>query len=155
MTDYALPIDKRSLDIVFGVDSIGETPEDRARTSRRLWVRSQDQFAEYDYSRGPVTGLVMCSLDALESFGWARLCEAIDKFAAIIPCDLSEPATSLKNRREQAGLSHEELAELSGVELSIVIKAEDPQLRTDMFSLFKLCQALNLDPKSIGTFPVR
>lgn len=145
-----VPVNKSTLDFVFGEDSLGQTPEDRAKTSRRLWCRSVDQLVEYNYKRGVQTGLIMCSLEAQEIFGFDGLFEAVDRGALVIPCSLAEPARSIQRRRLALGLGLDELAKLAGVSGLDVLRSEDSSQPANMRIIYQLCLALNLDPKSIG-----
>lgn len=74
-------MDARILTAIFGSESRGTTPNERARSSTKRWVRSRYQLAEW--SEG-ATGAVLTSEEVLVQFGFEKLCEALDKGSAII-----------------------------------------------------------------------
>lgn len=141
---------ERELDIVFGEDSRGDTPEERARTSNRLWVRSISQFGEY---KPTATGLVLDAKESLEVFGFDALLEVYYKGSFLLQRDPKEPAISLFLRRTQLDLSREELARRANLDVSQIINAEKPGFPTPMNVLVAISRVLGFDPRSIGFSP--
>ena len=65
-TNYA----QADLDAVFGPDSTGSTPEQRAQTSKTIFVRSQLQLA---FDTPAAQGRRLRAQEALHLFGWNTL----------------------------------------------------------------------------------
>lgn len=63
------------LDFVFGKESSGESPEQRAATSHSRFVRSQHQLSAY---RDGASGRVVNAQEALRLVGWESLQELAD-----------------------------------------------------------------------------
>ncbi|MBI3631913.1 MAG: helix-turn-helix transcriptional regulator [Candidatus Vogelbacteria bacterium] len=139
--------DKFKFDAVFGADSIGDTPEERAATSTKRYVRGQDEIAE---DSDAATGYKMSAKEALETFGFDILFEAVDDGSAIIVCDHDEPMASLKQRRLALNLTTYEVAERAKVKIIEVVKAEDPRYRSSIHVLRKMAVVLGLNPGTIG-----
>lgn len=135
------------LDVVFGKDSTGDTPEERAATSKRVWVRSQDGLAIF--SEG-ATGRVLTSSEALERFGMATLHEALDYGSAILIKEHGEPMKTIKNRREELGWILEEVALRTGLTVEEVADAENPRTASSIRKIERVCEALGLDERLIS-----
>lgn len=140
-------ISRRLLEIIFGEESAGDTPQERAATSVRTWVRGQDQLA---LMRPGATGLQMSSRQALKVYGLEKLYEAIDKGAAVIVCAQSEPSASLVRLRTARDMSQRELADLAGVDVQVVLDAENPAKRNSIHDLAKVFAVFKVDPLEIG-----
>lgn len=143
-------IDKAELDLIFGEESCGDTPEERARTSKRLFVRSQDQLAEYTPA---ATGRKLSAWEALQAFGLEVLAEVFEYGSAILPATPEEPAATLRRRREDLGLSQQSLARQARVELKDVKDAENEGTRTPIRVIEKIAQALNLNQHQLSFVP--
>ena len=143
----------RDFDIVFGVQSLGDTPEQRAETSSQVFVRSQDGLA---FEKEDATGLRMSAVVALKTFGMQTLLEICDKGSAIIVIDEHEPSGSIIRRREALGITQEQLAEKSGISLEAVATAENSGTCSPMQVLIALSEVLGLDPLrlSFGRDPI-
>ncbi len=139
-----------NFDIVFGSSSRGRTAMERARTSHKLFVRSQDSFASFHQG---ANGLTMSAQKALEVYGFNILLEAVTQGSAILVCSEDEPSRSIRLRREQLQLTQQQLAENAGVSDAIVIAAEDPVFTSSIHQLQKICEALGLDVYEIGFLP--
>jgi DNA-binding XRE family transcriptional regulator len=140
------------LAFIFGTESAGNTPLERARTSSRNWVRSQDELSIYEpeiRNYRANLGLILNSEEALSIFGIKVLAEAIEYGSAILVVKECEPAASLKRVRERLGLSPEDLAKKSGLCPELILKAEDHNYRSLMWDLAKICQVLGIDVRSI------
>lgn len=146
MTDI-VDRNKWKLDCVFGIDSAGDTPEERALTSKKRFVRGQDELAE---DSDKATGYKMSAKEALETFGFETLFFAVDDGSAIIVCSHEEPAASLIQRRKDLNLTVEEVAARSGITVAEVIKAEDSRYRTSIHTLRKMAVVLGLNPNTLS-----
>jgi len=130
------------LGFIFGEDSVGATPEERAKTSSQMFVRSQDQLA---FDSEGATGLRMTAEQALHYYGIDILDEVYDRGSAILVCKRIEPGYSLTSRRVQLGLSVDELAEQAGLNRGDVVSAEDHKTRSSIHDIKKMCEVLGLD----------
>ncbi|MFH1047499.1 MAG: helix-turn-helix transcriptional regulator [Patescibacteria group bacterium] len=140
-------MNRAQLDYLFGADSVGDTPEERAQTSSRRWVRSQDQLS---FDSTAAQGLRLSSVEALEIFGIDTLSQLLDYDSAIIVCSLDEPAASLVRCRERLGLSQTELAQRAGITVAQVQRAENTHTRNIIWVLDKICRVLGIDTKRIS-----
>src|SRR4051794_2095661 len=102
-----MKIDARLLDGAFGADSSGESPEERARSSKKLFVRSIDQIAED--SPGAL-GRRLTATEALETYGWSVLQEIAVDGSALLAADANAAGRPLRARREALGLATREVA---------------------------------------------
>lgn len=137
------------LKLYFG-DSHGETIEEYARNSSKLYVRSQDHLGE---DSPEATGKRMTAYQVYKIFGLEVMGELFEYCLAIIVRCKSEPAGTLVRRREKLGLTQTQVAEMSGVTLKQVIDAEDNRSRTSIHILEKIANALGLDPLKISWVP--
>ena len=140
----------KELDLVFGPTSVGDTPEERATTSSVKFVRSQIQLAPY--SEG-ATGRVLSVREALRTFGWQVLRQAVFEGSAPLITSPKEPASTLRTRREELGLSEEKLARKVGIQISTLQRAETAGAKTPYRTLESLAQALALDEQVLGLVP--
>lgn len=143
-------ISETELSGVFGSDSMGLTPEERAATSKQQFVRSQDHLA---FDSPTATGKRYTASRALELYGYAVLQEAWEKGSAVLVASLEEPARSLRERRVALGMTLENLAKKSGLTLETVCHAEDATRRSSIHDLERLAQVLGLDPDLLGFSP--
>lgn len=141
-----LPL-KAELDSVFGPESCGDTPEDRAASSSRRFVRSQSQISP---ERPAATGPRMTARWALKQFGYATLREAVDEGASVIGVSLDEPARSLREQRERLGLTQEQVARASTLTVAEVRRAEQPGAISPIRRLQILAQTLGLNDEQLG-----
>jgi Zn-dependent peptidase ImmA (M78 family) len=107
MATTAMTIQSDLLDEVFGEDSVGDTPEARARTSNRKFVRSQHQLSEY---RPGATGKILSAAEALDLFQWDVLAELADRPATPILVNGDEPYRTIENQLIQLGVSFADAA---------------------------------------------
>ncbi|MFC1787783.1 helix-turn-helix domain-containing protein [Patescibacteria group bacterium] len=138
---------KDLLDQVFGEDSTGQTPTERAKTSTRTWIRSQNELM---IDSPEAKGLQMSAEQTLAIFGLPVLEEVQGKGWADIRIDHSEPAASLRRRRQKFGWTQERLAKVCCLSLTDVQDAEDPTTSTSMFVLDRICFRLELDLKRLS-----
>jgi Zn-dependent peptidase ImmA (M78 family)/transcriptional regulator with XRE-family HTH domain len=138
------------LNLVFGPGSSGATPMERAGTSNAKFVRGQIQIAPYSET---ATGRVLGALEALRAFGWDLLLQATLEGSAPLVSSPEEPATTLRTRREELGLTHERLAKRSGISVKMLHNAETIGVKTPIRILESLAQALALNEQKLGLVP--
>lgn len=138
------------IDRVFGADALGETIEERAASSKRIFVRSQSQLAVYSERS---KGLQMSAQWALRQFGFSTLLRAVDEGAVVISASLSEPARTLREQRETLGLSIKQIAKASRVAEEVVREAEKPGSVVPIRQLRSLAQLLGLNDEKISIEP--
>ncbi len=138
------------LELVFGTDSTGDTPEGRACSSAIRFVRSQFQLAVY--SEG-ATGRVLTASEALRTFSWQVLRQATLEGAAPLISSPKEPATTLRLRREELGLSVEQLAKKVSLSPAAIRQAESAGAKSPIRTLESLGQALALNEQVLGFVP--
>ena len=138
------------LDSIFGPESKGTTPQERARSSSRIFVRSQVQLAE---NSPEATGRRLSAWEALETFGLDKLREVFEYSSAILSCTAEEPAQTLHNRREDLGLSVKNVAKVTGLNEDDVENAENPKTLTSIHIIEKIARALALDEGTISLTP--
>lgn len=138
------------LDAVFGVESRGASPEERSITSVRMFVRSQVQLA---VASPRATGIRLTARWAFHLFGYELLRNAVyDGAAAIVP-DRSEPAATLRRRREELGLTIQRIARSSNLREEDLVAAETPGRISPVQQLHHYAQALGLDDEYLGFEP--
>jgi Zn-dependent peptidase ImmA (M78 family)/transcriptional regulator with XRE-family HTH domain len=135
---------------VFGDDSRGDTLEERALTSSRMYVRSQTQLAEY---AAGATGRRLTAPEALLIFGIDVLEQVALEGAFPLVNDISEPAATIKRRREELGITPEKLAAAAGVARERAAVAETPGEISPIRELERLAQALALDERVLSYQP--
>ncbi len=141
------PYSSSELELVFGPESLGATPEERARTSRNQFVRSQLQLAPW--SDG-ATGRILTALEALQTFGWDLVRRAGAEGSAPLVSSPNEPSLTLRRRREELGLTVQELARRVRATPAAVADAETPGIRSPIRTIEALGQALALDERMLG-----
>lgn len=142
--------EERVLTAVFGSDSRGDSPRQRASTSCQVFVRSQDHLAP---DSPAATGRRLTALEALETFGFDKLSEAMEFGSAILPASQAEPGETLRKARERLGLSPEAVAQRLRMKPQEIIDAERPDTRTPVRNLERIATALGLDERLIGFTP--
>lgn len=137
-------------DLLFGDESVGETAEKRAMTSKQLFVRSQDHLALY--SPG-AKGHVLTAWEAYQNYGIGILNEVFEEGSAILADSIDEPSSSFRKRREQLGLSLADIASYAHVKVHDVVDIEDPKSRKSIHILEKVAAVLGLDERLISFSP--
>jgi len=132
---------------VFGPESRGETIEERAASSRRIFVRSQIQLAE---DNEVAQGHRLSASEAYRLFGWDLLSEIADEGAVTLVSRGDEPASTLRSRRVQLNLTSVQLARSAGVPTEDVEKAEISGTVLPIRILERIAQALALNEHLIG-----
>lgn len=133
--------------VVFGIEATGTTLREHAATSSRQFVRSQDHLSLW---KEGAKGRILSARQAFDAFGLPKLIEAVEFGTAVLPPDQTEPATTLKTRRQDLGLTAENVAQAAGVSLIEVQDAENPCSRVPIRLLERICASLGLDERLIG-----
>lgn len=145
-TQYA----KTDLDAVFGLASSGHTPEERARTSTTVFVRSQLQLA---FDSPNAKGRRLSAQEALRTFGWEILRKVGEEQSAPLLRSFQEPARTLKSRRNELGLTLRTVARQARVPEQEVLNSETPGRLTSIQTLERVAQILALDERRLGFEP--
>jgi len=135
---------------IFGPEAHGATIEERAASSSVRFVRSQDQMAEWT---PPATGRQYTAREVLAYFGADFLKQLFFDEALVLPSTASEPAKTLRERREAFGFTRNELAKIVKLPEDIIIRAESPDYSNDIHHINKIAIALGLDDYVIGYVP--
>lgn len=135
------------LELIFGSGSVGEAPEARARTSKRTYVRSQVQLAEWSPA---ARGRRITATEALDLYGLDALRAVAEHGYAPLVGSKSEPAYTLRRRREALGLTPHAVANAAGVKDDIIHRAETSGAISRIGDLENIAQALALDERVIG-----
>ncbi len=142
-----MPRSVAELEKIFGPASRGDTEEERALSSQKVFVRSQVQIAE-DNARA--TGHRMSAHEAYRSYGPEILEQVADVGFAPIVTEANEPAATLKARRSKLNLTIPQVARASGLPVDAVTNAETPGKVSSIRVLEKIAQALALNDHLIG-----
>jgi len=142
--DVAFP--ETRLERVFGSESRGSSPEERARTSSREFVRSQDHLA---LATPKATGRRLTAWEAYCAFGFNKLEEVFDYHSAVLVADPREPAATIRRRRETLELQPQEVARFVGLTKARVEEAERPDRTTSIRILEQIARALGLDESQL------
>lgn len=135
---------------VFGDASTGATAEARALSSKREFVRGQAMLAE----AGPnAQGRRLSAPEALKIFGFDILRRAIQDGQVAIVTDRSEPARTLRQRREQLGFSIERFSRLVGLKPAEVTRAETAGKVSPIRLLERIAPNLAIDERYLGFDP--
>jgi Zn-dependent peptidase ImmA (M78 family)/transcriptional regulator with XRE-family HTH domain len=142
-----MTFDPKELERVFGSDSSGSTAEQRAKTSARIFIRSQLQLAE---DNSLATGHRMTATEALVSYGWESLKRVAADGSCPLITDQKEPATTLRLRRIALNLTLEQVARQSNLSASLIKRAEEHGALSRIRDLEQVAQTLALNDKLIG-----
>lgn len=140
--------DTEMLDAVFGPDSFGSDPETRARSSTRLFVRSQVQLG---FDNEIAKGRRLSAREALELFGFPALTEVATKGRAHLFKSTSEPSATLRARREQMQLSKRTVARRACVSIEELVSAERRGTLNSIQVLERIAETLALDERFLTT----
>lgn len=138
------------LERVFGPKVVGDSMEERAASSKRIFVRSQAQLSMHNER---AKGLQMTAAWALRQFGFETLLRAVDEGAVVISANVSEPARTLREQRESLGLTLKQAAKASGLTEDQIRIAEEPGSVTAIRKLRALAQSLGLSDEKICIRP--
>jgi Zn-dependent peptidase ImmA (M78 family)/transcriptional regulator with XRE-family HTH domain len=135
---------------IFGEGSSGSTPEDRARSSSREFVRSQDHLAPASSS---AIGRRISAWEAYQAFGLDKLEEALEYGSAVLVVSPREPAESIRKCREDRGLGIADVARAIAVDENRIRNAEDPKKRNPIELLERIAMVLGLDERQLSLRP--
>lgn len=141
---------EHELELVFGIGSRGTTLRERANTATVKFVRSQLQLA---HASPNATGRILTASEALEIFGWETLRSVGLERSAPLLKSHQEPSHTLRARREQLGLSVDDIARRIRITSKEIAQIETPRTRFPIRTLERLAQALALDERSLGFKP--
>lgn len=140
----------KELDAVFGSDSKGATPAERAASSKREFVRSQSQIA---LDSPEATGMRLKAEWAHHLFSYPLLRDAVFDGAASVIAGRTEPAATLRQRREDLGLKIDRIARASNLREEDLIAAETAGRISSVQQLHRYAQILGLDEEYLGYLP--
>ena len=140
----------RELDTVFGPESRGDTPIERASSSERLFVRSQSQIAP---DSPKANGMRLKAGRALHLFGYSVLRDSVFDGAASVIASRTEPADTLRNRREELGLKTGLIARATSLREEDLKTAETVGRISPVQRLQSYAQLLGLDEEVLGFEP--
>lgn len=142
--------DRERLDAIFGSGSSGATPEDRALTSTKMFVRSQMQLAP---ATPRAKGRVLNAREALYAFGPDAMERVAFDGSALIVAEAGEPSRTIAARRAFLGLSPQILTQRAAVSEAEVTTAETPGAITSVHSLSRIAEILSLDEQFLSPEP--
>lgn len=137
----------QELDMVFGPDSVGNTPQVRAATSQFVFVRSQTQLARHTPA---ATGRQFTASEALRNHGIRALEEVNWEGSFVIVEHRGEPTSSFLRRRTALGLGIGDVAQATGLSHEIVERAETAGGMSKIRDLGIIAQTLGMNEISIG-----
>ncbi|MEE9614131.1 MAG: XRE family transcriptional regulator [Thermodesulfobacteriota bacterium] len=135
------------LESIFGAESSGTTAEERARSSKRIFVRSQDELS---ICREGAQGRQLSAWEALQTFRLDVLEKAFFDGTAILVESKEEPARTFKARREALGLTDEDISNALGLPVDQINTIENPKKRNPIRDLELVAQYLGLDERKIA-----
>lgn len=122
---------------------------ERARTSRKLFVRSQNQLAEWSEE---ACGRKLTAWEAHEAFGYDIMREAVFSGAAILLSKGCHPSEIFRSRRMALGISKERLAQQTNLSLTEIDSIEKEKSINSIHKLEQVAIALNLDERLISFY---
>lgn len=141
-----MSVSDNKLNKIFGVESSGTTAEERAKSSKVIFVRSQDELSIY---REGAQGRQLSAWEAFKTFGLGVLEEAFFEGSAILVDSKEEPAGTFKTRREALGLTVQDLSKVLGLPEDQINAIENPRERNPIRDLELVAQNLGLDERKI------
>lgn len=139
--------DTEILNNIFGEDSVGDTPAERAKTSRRIFVRSQVQVA---FDNESAQGRRLTAQEAHDTFGWEILSRLSYMEAVPFICDNGEPAKTIKGRRIDLGLEQDYIAQIAHLGKDKYVQFEEEQTTLPIRVLERIARFLALDDTKLG-----
>jgi Zn-dependent peptidase ImmA (M78 family) len=137
------------LDAVFGTQSRGKTPQERASTSDVTFVRSQHQLSHWTEGAG---GRVLNAGEALDLFGWEVLRDLADHPATPIVRRGAEAHRAILKQIHALGVEERkvfDVAKLSRAEVEALKLGRQVPYR----KLERLAQSISLEPEKLGIEP--
>lgn len=115
-----------------------------------MFVRSQSQIA---LDNPAAKGYRLTRLQAETAFGHDLIERVLEDGVASLVSTYHEPARTLRSRREQLGLTLEQLADTAHLSIETVVNSETPGKIIPIQELNELCQVLALDETVLGYAP--
>ncbi len=115
--------------------------------SNRMFVRGLDLLT-FDTSP-KAKGRRLTAREALDAYGFDKLCEVVNDGSAIITADPAAVGRTLRERRNQLGVQLRTLAAKTGVALEVV-EAMEQSRRRPVREYERLARALGLDERLIS-----
>jgi Zn-dependent peptidase ImmA (M78 family) len=144
MTNQVL--DSGLLDRVFGESESG-TPKERARQSKRLFVRGLDELT---FDESPkAKGRRLTAVEALDAYGFDTLAEVATEGSALLCESVDAVGRALRERREQLALQIRTIASETGLTPE-VIAALEASKRRPVREYEKVARALGLDERMLS-----
>ncbi len=134
-------------DAVFGSDSKGDTAEERAKSSRQRFVRSQHQLSPY---RDNATGRILNASEALRLIGWQKLRDLADRNAVPIVANSDEPYKSITEQLQLIGVDFSKAAQKCRWSTDSIRRFQARQ-QVPFRDLERMAQAIDLDEDKLGT----
>jgi Zn-dependent peptidase ImmA (M78 family) len=134
------------LNEVFG-SGTGTSPTERARTSTRRFVRGLDLLTFEKSSKA--TGRRLSAVEALDAYGFDKLCEIVHEGSAVITADPKAVGRTLSGRRKQLGVEIRTLASKSGLAPE-VIDAMEASKRRPIQDYERVARLLGLDERLLS-----
>ncbi|MBR1285973.1 ImmA/IrrE family metallo-endopeptidase [Bradyrhizobium sp. AUGA SZCCT0177] len=134
------------LNAVFGEESSGETPGQRAATSKKLFVRSQHQLSEY---REGATGRVVNAQEALRLVGWETLEVLGDRPSVPLIIRAGEPYNSIYEQLRHLGLELSEIARKIGWSKETTRRFEEKK-QIPFREIERFVRTIGLDSEKLG-----
>lgn len=136
----------QSLTAIFGQESFGVTPSERAKSSRQVFIRSQHQLS---FATPSATGRQLNAIEALTQFGWEKLSELQHRPSTILIRSGEEPYKTILDRAAELDVNWEKIVLHLGWTRNHI---EDFKKRRQIpFRLLeRLAQRLALQEQSLG-----
>lgn len=141
-----IPLSPDVLDRVFGPESTGSTPQERARTSKHMYVRSISQIA---FDSPAATGRRLTPLEAFSAYGLEVLKEVAQEGSALLCAGAGAAAEAIREQRERLGLEVKTVASRAGLSPEDVERAEEGGKRP-VAQYERIAQVLGLDERHIS-----
>ena len=136
------------LDEVFGPGD-GASPEERALHSNRLFVRGLDLLT---FDSPKARGRRLSAQEALDAYGFDKLCEIVQDGSAIITSDPAAVGRTLRERRGRLGIEIRTVASLSNLATEVV-EALESSKRRPVREYERVARILGLDERLISFNP--
>lgn len=144
-----MKLDSKALETIFGPTSRGDTPDERARSSDRRFIKGLDQLA---LDEGQVAnGRRLTAYEVLDAYGLDVLADCVLEGSALATDTPNAPSLVLRLRREQLGLATKHVSNRSDLPISTVVRLESSTERLPIREYEQAAQVLGLDERLIST----
>lgn len=134
-------------DAVFGKDSTGAAAEQRAKSSKQRFVRSQHQLSLH---RENATGRILNASEALRLVGWEKLQQLADRNAIPIVASSDEPYSSIIQQLALIGVEFSKAAQKSRWSAESIRRFGERE-QMPFRDLERMAQDIDLDEERLGT----